>query len=172
MNASKRENNHSPVSGSDDGLNGEPEQDNFSTGETSARETHVRASFWKKLTKAAGRVPFAQDLVAAYYCALDPETPLKVRSTLLGALAYFILPLDGIPDFILGLGFSDDAAVLYAAISMVARHITPRHREAAATALGLEAPGEGAPDAHASDDEGRDFARTIDIEPNKPGPSA
>jgi len=157
MNVIERENSSLPVLE----MNDDPNQDGFS-----ARETHVRASFWKKLAKTAGRVPFAQDLVAAYYCALDPETPLKVRGTLLGALAYFILPMDAIPDFILGLGYSDDAAILYAAISMVARHITPRHREAAASALGQEVSAEGPPDG-----EERDFGDTIDIEPDQPGPS-
>ena len=107
-----------------------------------SRETRVRSDFWVKFRSVAGRIPFADDLVAAYYCALDPETPLKVRGTLLGALAYFILPLDGIPDFILGIGFTDDAAILAAAVSMVASHITPRHRAAAAKALGKELPDE------------------------------
>lgn len=110
------------------------------------REEHVRSEFWVKFRSVAGRIPFADDLVAAYYCAMDPETPLKVRGTLLGALAYFILPLDGIPDLILGLGYTDDAAVIAAAISMVARHITPTHRAAAAKALGKELP---EPDAEA-----------------------
>ena len=109
------------------------------------REARVRSDFWKKFRSVAGRIPFADDLVAAYYCALDPETPLKVRGTLLGALAYFILPIDGIPDFILGIGYTDDAAILAAAVSMVARHITPRHRAAAAQALGKELPDDDAP---------------------------
>ncbi|RMF00338.1 MAG: DUF1232 domain-containing protein, partial [Alphaproteobacteria bacterium] len=101
----------------------------------SGQEAHVRTAFWKKMARFAGRIPFAEDAVAAYYCALDPHTPARVRATLLAALAYFILPLDGIPDFLLGLGFSDDAAVLAAAVSMVARHITPLHRAAAARIL-------------------------------------
>jgi uncharacterized membrane protein YkvA (DUF1232 family) len=54
---------------------------------------------------------------------------------LLGALAYFILPLDSVPDILAGIGFSDDAAVLLATISMVRSHITPVHREAARRAL-------------------------------------
>ena len=38
-----------------------------------------------------------EDLLAAYYCAFDRETPLQVRAVLLGALAYFVLPFDGMP---------------------------------------------------------------------------
>ena len=57
--------------------------------------------------------------VAAYYCAFDPETPVKVRLTLIGALAYFVLPLDAIPDMIFGLGFADDIALLTYVIKTV-----------------------------------------------------
>ena len=78
--------------------------------------------------------------MAAYYCALDTRTPLRVRGMLLGALVYFILPIDAIPDLIAGFGFTDDAAVLVAALTLVSGHIQPRHRAAAATALGKALP--------------------------------
>lgn len=103
--------------------------------ELAQREAKVRKGFWAKLRKVARRIPFAEDLVAAYYCAMDPATPIRVRGTLLGALAYFILPIDAIPDMIFGLGFTDDAAVLAIAIKVVASHILPRHRDAARQAL-------------------------------------
>lgn len=106
------------------------------------REEKVRRGFWEKFRRVAGQIPFADDLVAAYYCAMDTNTPLRVRGTLLGALAYFILPIDAIPDFILGFGYTDDAAILAAAVSMVSRHILPKHRAAAATALGKDIPGD------------------------------
>ncbi len=106
------------------------------------REKKVRLKFWDKFARVAARIPFADDLVAAYYCAFDSQTPTKVRGMLLGALAYFILPTDAIPDFIPGLGYTDDAAVLAGVISMVAAHIKPRHRAAAAKALGKELPEE------------------------------
>lgn len=102
------------------------------------REKKVRRDFWDKFRRVAGRIPFADDLVAAYYCAMDTNTPLKVRGTLLGALAYFILPIDLVPDFIAGLGYTDDAAILAAAVSMVSSHITTTHRAAAAKALGKD----------------------------------
>ena len=53
---------------------------------------------------------------------------MPVRATLLGALAYFILPFDAIPDFLLGLGYTDDAAVLLAAFTACKTHITEDHR--------------------------------------------
>ena len=103
-------------------------------------EAKVRAGFWPKLKRIAANLPFAEDLLTAYYCAFDRETPRHVQAALLGALAYFVLPFDFVPDMLLVLGFTDDAAVLATAIRMVASHITPEHREAAHAALtrGLE----------------------------------
>ncbi len=100
-------------------------------------ERTVERGFWKKLLKVAGRVPFAEDLAAAYFCAFDPATPTRVRGMLLAALAYFVMPFDAIPDFVAGLGFTDDAAVLTAVIALVARHITASHRDKARVALSL-----------------------------------
>jgi uncharacterized membrane protein YkvA (DUF1232 family) len=100
----------------------------------------VERSFWRKLARVAGRIPFAEDAVAAYFCAADTRTPLRVRGTLLAALVYFIVPIDAIPDIIAGLGFTDDASVLAGAIALVAGHIKPRHRDAARKALETELP--------------------------------
>lgn len=103
--------------------------------EDSRREKRVRQGFWQTLKRAAGHIPFMEDVVAAYYAALDSKTPLRVRGTLLAALAYFVLPVDIIPDFLLGFGFTDDLAVLTAAIASIQGHITPAHRKAARAAL-------------------------------------
>ena len=95
----------------------------------------VRRRFWIKFKRVVAQLPFAEDLLAAYYCAFDKQTPRHVQATLLGAIAYFILPFDFIPDMLPVLGFTDDAAVLATAIRLVASHITPDHREAARAAL-------------------------------------
>jgi uncharacterized membrane protein YkvA (DUF1232 family) len=95
----------------------------------------VRKRFWAKFKRVAARLPFAEDLLSAYYCAFDRQTPRHVQAALLGALAYFILPFDFIPDMLPVLGYTDDAAVLATAIRLVAAHITPEHREAARAAL-------------------------------------
>ncbi|MDO9059189.1 MAG: YkvA family protein [Bradyrhizobium sp.] len=95
----------------------------------------VRRRFWVKLKRVAGRLPFTEELLAAYYCAFDRQTPRHVQAALLGALAYFIMPFDFVTDVLPVLGFTDDAAVLATAIRMVASHITPEHRDAARAAL-------------------------------------
>ena len=90
-----------------------------------------RHRFWRKTQSVAARIPFAEDLLAAYYCAFDRDTPLPVKASLIGALAYFVLPTDAVPDVLPVLGFTDDAAVLATAIKLVASHIRPEHREVA-----------------------------------------
>jgi uncharacterized membrane protein YkvA (DUF1232 family) len=95
----------------------------------------VRANFWRKLKRVAAQIPFAEDLLAAYYCAFDRQTPRHVQAALIGALAYFILPFDFVPDFLPLFGFTDDAAVLATAIRLVATSIQPEHREAARAVL-------------------------------------
>ena len=98
-------------------------------------EGTLRRNFWRKTRRVAARIPFAEDLLAAYYCAFDRDTPLGVKATLIAAIAYFVLPLDAIPDVLPVLGFTDDAAVLAIAIKLVASSIRPEHRDAARDAL-------------------------------------
>src|ERR1700720_1287045 len=101
-----------------------------------AREkAYVRRGFWTKARRVAPAFPFPEDLLAAYYCAFDRATPRHVQAALLGALAYFILPFDVIPDMLPVLGFTDDAAVLATALKLVSSHIRPEHRDAAKQAI-------------------------------------
>jgi len=99
------------------------------------QETRVRRGFFGTLKRAARYIPFSQDVVASYHCALDPRTPASSRGILLAALAYFVLPFDVVPDFIVGLGFTDDAAVLLAALTAVRSNIRPEHYEKARETL-------------------------------------
>jgi uncharacterized membrane protein YkvA (DUF1232 family) len=91
-------------------------------------EERVRQGFWQKARSTLGKVPFTEDAVAAFYCATDSATPLPIRATLFGALAYFILPFDAVPDILLGLGFTDDAAIMVAAFTAARMHVTEAHR--------------------------------------------
>ena len=101
-------------------------------------ETKIRIEFWPKLRSFASRIPFAEDAAAAYYCATDKKTPIKVRGTLLAALAYFVMPVDFVPDLLALVGFTDDLAVLTAAITLVQSHVTDEHRDKAKLALAEE----------------------------------
>lgn len=105
-------------------------------------EAMVKEKLLPKLARALGRVPFAEDLLAAYYCAFDKATPVKAKGVLVGALAYFVLPIDLVPDFVLGLGFTDDLAVLLAAFNVVRTHVTEAHRQRARDTLASLKAGE------------------------------
>jgi uncharacterized membrane protein YkvA (DUF1232 family) len=91
----------------------------------------ILRGFWRKMRREAAKLPFAEDLLAAHYCAFDRHTPLHVKAALIGALGYFVLPTDLIPDYIPVIGYMDDAAVLAAALKLFSSHIKPEHREAA-----------------------------------------
>ena len=99
------------------------------------QEKKIRSKFWPTFKNALTQLPFAEDVVTAYFCALDKNTPAHVRGVLLAALAYFVLPADLIPDFIAMIGFGDDVAVLTVALSTLKKHMTPEQREAAKKAL-------------------------------------
>ncbi|MGL4438953.1 MAG: YkvA family protein, partial [Bosea sp. (in: a-proteobacteria)] len=62
-------------------------------------------------------------------------TPARIKMILISAVAYFVLPIDAIPDIIPLFGFSDDAAVIAAALAAVASELKPVHREKARAVL-------------------------------------
>ncbi|WP_112662409.1 YkvA family protein [Microvirga flavescens] len=111
-------------------------------------EDGLKRRFRDKLRKVGSRIPFAEDLLAAYFCAVDPQTPRRVKVILLGAVAYFVFPTDAISDFLPLIGFADDAAVLATAIAHVAGSITDTHRKQARDTLQSE--GRQKPDAGAA----------------------
>ena len=98
-------------------------------------ERRVSRGFWPKITRTAARIPFADQLLSVWYAARDPETPTAAKGIMLGALAYFVLPIDAIPDVFAGIGFTDDAAVIAALIATLGANIRKRHRDQAAEAL-------------------------------------
>lgn len=106
------------------------------TSDAARDEELVREGFWPKMRRMAAGLPFAEDAVAAHYCAFDRETPNSVRFTLVGALAYFVMPVDMVPDILPMVGYADDAGVLSAAIMAVSSHMREHHRIAARAALG------------------------------------
>lgn len=105
--------------------------------QTEKQRKRTKRRLVPKLLRVAGRIPFADDLASAYYCAIDPDTPMKVKLVLFSALGYFVLPVDAIPDVLTGLGFTDDATVLATALGIVGAYIQEPHRIAARRLLGM-----------------------------------
>ena len=98
-------------------------------------EVRVSRGFWPKIRRTAAKIPFAGQALSVWFAARDPETPATAKGIMLGALAYFVLPVDAIPDVFAGIGFTDDAAVIAALIATLGANIRKRHREQAEAAL-------------------------------------
>ena len=94
-------------------------------------ERRVDEGFWPKIRRVAAKIPFAKEALSVWYCAKDDDTPLAAKGMMLAALAYFVMPVDAIPDVIVGLGYTDDAAVFTALMAIVGRNLKPRHKLAA-----------------------------------------
>ena len=103
--------------------------------EASDGDGGLQQAFWAKVKRFGRELPFIEDLLAAYFCMVDAATPRRVKLILVGAIAYFVLPADAVPDLLPFLGFADDAAMLAAAITQVAGAITDAHREKARATL-------------------------------------
>jgi len=88
-------------------------------------KNYSEEGFWDKIVntikKAGAEVVYKA--LQLYYATQNPNCPLTVKGTIWGALGYFILPIDLIPDFIPGIGFTDDLAALAAAIAMAHMYI-------------------------------------------------
>jgi uncharacterized membrane protein YkvA (DUF1232 family) len=90
-------------------------------------EDGVMREFGGRIRKLGRKVPFAEDIVAAALCATDPGTPSRVKLLVLGALAYFVMPFDGVPDLLPLIGFGDDAAVIAATLAAIRAHMKDEH---------------------------------------------
>src|SRR5699024_4486442 len=81
--------------------------------------------FWHKLRRYARRAGYEvlEKALWLYYAAEKPDTPAWARTTAYGALGYFILPLDAVPDWIAGAGFTDDLGALTLAVATLVNYI-------------------------------------------------
>ena len=96
-------------------------------------EEELRRKFWQRIKREAASMPPVEEMLTAYYCAFDRNTPIYVKVVLAGAIVYFVVPDDLVPDTLLGL--ADDAAVFGVAFKLMSSHIKPEHRQAAQDAL-------------------------------------
>lgn len=102
-------------------------------------EAFEEGSFWRKLSRFAGRIGRSgvQQALTLYYAMRDPDTPRRAKATIAGVLGYLVVPIDAVPDVLIGVGYGDDLAALAFAASVVAMHVKKEHREAAAERLGI-----------------------------------
>lgn len=111
---------------------------------------YSEVSFRDKVTRYARKAgrEVIEKALWLHFAARDPKTPVWARTTVYGALAYFILPTDVIPDFLPGAGYTDDLGMLVAAVATVTAYITPEVK-AQTTAQLTRWFGDAPPDASA-----------------------
>ncbi|MFM6843525.1 MAG: YkvA family protein, partial [Dolichospermum sp.] len=83
--------------------------------------------FLKQVKRFIGFVTFTIDAIAMYFCMIDSQTPAYAKATIAAALTYFISPADAIPDWIAGIGFTDDAGVIATALGTIRAHVKDEH---------------------------------------------
>lgn len=114
---------------------------------------------WRKIARYAKRLGqrVIYMVLLMYYAYRCPQTPAWARRTILATLAYFISPIDFLPDLTPFLGFSDDLGLLSVSLAAIAAHINADVRQQAREQLQvwfgtLDAPTLDAVDAQAHHD--------------------
>ncbi|MCG7344027.1 DUF1232 domain-containing protein [Sporosarcina sp. ACRSL] len=116
-------------------------------------EHYSEKKFWNKVLKYAKKagVKVTYAALLLFYTLQKPTTPIKAKSIIIGALGYFILPLDLIPDVAPVVGYVDDLGVIIGALVVVAAHIDNESKQKAKGKI-VEWFGEGALEETASVD--------------------
>lgn len=100
-------------------------------------DQYSEQSFWEKIKKfgrkAGSKVVYAALLL--FYCLKDGNVPAWTKTVIIGSLAYFISPVDGVPDIVPVAGFTDDLGSLLAALGIVAVYINDDIRQKARSKL-------------------------------------
>lgn len=105
-------------------------------------ERRVRREFWPKLKRTIGRVPGLADVLALWYYLNSDRAPWKHKLSIVATLAYFILPIDAIPDILGPLGYTDDIAVALGLIRFIGSDLMYPYRLYARKWLKGEVPGD------------------------------
>lgn len=92
---------------------------------------YARTRFWHKARRMLGRWRFLRQVTALYYCAIDSQTPRPARVFALVAVAYFLAPIDLMPDGLPGVGLLDDGVVIAAALRALGHYVTAEHHRRA-----------------------------------------
>ena len=77
----------------------------------------------KRFAAAAGKEAI-EKVLWLYFALQKPETPKWAKTVIVGALSYFILPFDSVPDLLPAVGYTDDVGMLVAALATVSAYIT------------------------------------------------
>ena len=99
----------------------------------SYQSNYSESGLWKKVKSVAKKagIKTIYMVLLLHYVLKSHYVPLEDKAKIYGALGYFILPIDLIPDFIPVVGYSDDVAALAFALHAVWKNVTPEIKEQA-----------------------------------------
>ena len=114
----------------------EESDEEFAGRQKEYQEAYSDDKYWAKLKSSVNKLPadmkmLIENTLVLYYCAKDRNVPTHVKAVIIGALGYFIVPFDMVPDILPLLGVLDDLAVLLVAYRYIEEYITSAHRESA-----------------------------------------
>jgi uncharacterized membrane protein YkvA (DUF1232 family) len=101
------------------------------------KNNYSESSFWLKLKRFAKKagIKVVYTALLLYYVLQSPNVPIKAKAIIVGALGYFISPIDIIPDIVLGVGYTDDFSVLVGALVSVAMYVDKDVKQKAHTKI-------------------------------------
>lgn len=94
---------------------------------------YSESGLWKKVKTVAKKagIKTIYMVLLLHYVLKSPNVSIEDKAKIYGALGYFILPIDLIPDFIPIVGYSDDVAALAYALHAVWKNVTPEIKQQA-----------------------------------------
>ncbi|PID62553.1 MAG: hypothetical protein CR986_01260 [Ignavibacteriae bacterium] len=88
-------------------------------------KNYVEENFWSKVERVGKKISFTKDIKALFNYFTDRNIPWYRKSIVVGALVYFILPIDSIPDLAPLVGYLDDLGVITAVIKYMGSELIP-----------------------------------------------
>ena len=89
------------------------------------KEKYIDDNLWEKLERVGKKISFAKDILALVNYMRDPNVSWHRKSIIIGALIYFIVPIDAIPDIAPLIGYLDDLGVIAAVLKYLGNELIP-----------------------------------------------
>lgn len=88
-------------------------------------EKYINENLWYKVERLGKKISFAKDIFALFRYMKDPYVGWHRKAIVVGALVYFISPIDAIPDLIPFFGYMDDLGVIAAVLKFLGSELIP-----------------------------------------------
>jgi len=93
------------------------------------KEKYIDENLWEKLERVGKKISFAKDILALVNYMRDPNVSWHRKSIVIGALIYFIVPIDAIPDIAPLVGYLDDLGVIAAVLKYLGNELIPYYNK-------------------------------------------